>query len=475
MKGTAGIESRYEQELHRALGVVGNIAITLSAVTPASSVFIIIPFIILTAGTGAFLALVFAALIGVVMAFCWGELSAAFPIAGGDYALVWHAFRGRWGVLGAALSFATFALMLNSVAFIPAVIALGMAEYIKPILSIDTRIAGAVVCVAAALVGVLRIRTNAILTGVFLAIELTALVILTLLGVINLHPERVTNLVSTWVVGNASGGLDPVAFGVILTATAASVFAYNGYSNAVNFSEETQGSSRNIAVAILWSLVITVAAELIPTTFVLLGAPDLATVTTSPTPMTYFLQSTAGDVINTIVSLGIAIAIFNAVLAIILEFGRILYASARDRAWPGPANGWLAAVHPQYRSPWLATALVGVVGAILCLTIDLGTLITLTGASLVADYAIIALAALVGRWAGTTDGSPYRMPGWPIPPILALVALVYVTTQQSQTALLVTGGTIVIGLIYWAVYILPQGQRAWNLKEPLRDELPADV
>ena len=64
MKGTAGIESRYEQELHRALGVLGNIAITISAVTPASSVFIIIPFIILTAGTGAFLALVFAALIG---------------------------------------------------------------------------------------------------------------------------------------------------------------------------------------------------------------------------------------------------------------------------------------------------------------------------------------------------------------------------------------------------------------------------
>jgi amino acid transporter len=135
MKGTAGIESGYEQELHRALGVLGNIAITISAVTPASSVFIIIPFIILTAGTGAFLALVFAALIGVVMAFCWAELSAAFPIAGGDYALVWHAFRGRWGKLGAALSFATFALMLNSVAFIPAVIALGTAEYVKPVLA----------------------------------------------------------------------------------------------------------------------------------------------------------------------------------------------------------------------------------------------------------------------------------------------------------------------------------------------------
>ena len=121
MGAAAPGENRYEQELHRGLGIWGNIAITVSAVTPASSVFIIIPFIILAAGTGAFLALVFAAIIGVFMAFCWGELSAAFPIAGGDYALVWHAFKGPWARLGNALSFATFALMLNSVAFIPAV------------------------------------------------------------------------------------------------------------------------------------------------------------------------------------------------------------------------------------------------------------------------------------------------------------------------------------------------------------------
>ena len=54
---------------------------------------------------------------------------------------------------------------------------------------------------------------------------------------------------------------------------------------------------------------------------------------------------------------------------------------------------------------------------------------------------------------------------------LALVALAYIITQQTQTALVVAGGTILIGLIYWAIVILPQRGRAWNLKEPLRDEL----
>jgi len=461
--------SRYEQELHRGLGIWGNIAITVSAVTPASSVFIIIPFIILTAGTGAFLALVFAAIIGIFMAFCWGELSAAFPIAGGDYALVWHAFKGPWARIGNALSFATFALMLNSVAFIPAVIALGTAQYISNVVTVDTRVAGAVVCVLAAIVGILRIRTNAIVTGIFLVIELLALLILSVLGLANFHGDRIGQLFGNWVVGTPDGGLSPIAFGVILTATAAGVFAYNGYSNAVNFSEETQGSSRRIAVAILWSLVITVAAELIPTTAVLLGAPDLAKLTIDPAPMTYFLNTTANTTIDTIVSLGIALAIFNATLAIILEFGRILYSSARDRAWPGVVSSWLASVHPTFRSPWIATAVVGIVSAILCLTVDLGTLITLTGAVLVADYAMISIAALVGRSTGATDSSPYRMPWWPVPPLLALAALVYVTTQQSSTALIVTGATIAIGLVYWAVYILPQGGRAWSLRQPIHD------
>ena len=470
-KGTAYVEEKYEQELHRGLGVLGNIAITLSAVTPASSVFIIIPFLILTAGTGAFLSLVFAAIIGVFMAFCWAELSAAFPIAGGDYALVWHAFKGPWARIGNALSFATFALMLNSVAFIPAVIALGTAEYISSIVTIDTRVAGAVVCLVAAGVAILRIRTNAVITGIFLAIELAALLILTVLGIANFHPDRISTLFSGWVIGNSSGGLDPVAFGVILTTTAAAVFAYNGYSNAVNFSEETKGSSRHIATAILWSLVITVAAELIPTTAVLLGAPDLAALTTSSTPMVDFLDATASSAITTIVSLGVALAIFNATLAIILEFGRILYSASRDRAWPGVINDWLVTVHPTLKSPWVATAIVGIVSAVLCLTVDLGTLITLTGAALVMDYFLVALAALVGRQIGATSASPYRMPLWPLPPILALVALAYIITQQTQTALVVAGGTILIGLIYWAIVILPQRGRAWNLKEPLRDEL----
>jgi amino acid transporter len=461
---------RYEPELRRELSILGNVVIVLSGVTPASSVFIIVPFIILTAGTGAFLAMVFAAVIGVFMAFCWAELTTAFPITGGDYALVWHAFKGPWARLGSALSMAMLALMVATVATIPAVIALGTSQYIANIATIDTRVAGAVVCLAAGAVALLRIRTNAWITGVFLALELIALLVLTVLGLANFHGDRIGQLFGGFVVGDATGNLNPVTLAVIFAATATGIFAYNGYNSAVYYSEETKGPSRRLATAILWSLVITVAAELIPTTAVLLGAPNLAAVTASATPMIDFLNATSNNTIETLVSLGVALAIFNATIAIVLASGRILYSAARDRAWPGPVNTWLAMVHRERHVPWVATALVGILGAILSLTVDLNTLIALTGADLVAWYWLITIAAMVGRVSGATDNAPYRMPLWPLPPILAFLGTGYVALQQTTTSLLVAGATVVIGLVYWAIVILPQGGRAWNLREPLRDE-----
>ena len=451
---------RYRQELSRSISVLGNVFITLSGVTPAASVFIIAPVALAAAGSGSFLSFVFAAIVGVFMAFCWAELSAAFPIAGGDYALVWHSFKGRSAPLAGPVSFITFALYADFIAFIPATIALGAGTYFGVVANIDPRYIGAVIMIIAAGVAMLKIRFNAALTGAFLAIELAALLILVILGLS--HAHNWSSLVHP-AVGGAHGLLTPVAFSGVLALTAVAIFSYNGYANSVNFAEETSGTSRNVARAILWSLVITVAAELIPITATIVGAPSLATMTRSVVPLEYFIDATANHSLYTVVSIGIVLAIFNAVIAIVLSYGRILYSSARDRAFPGPLSRWMAYVHPSFQTPWLPTAFIGVLGAVLCLTVSLNTLVNLTGASLVADYALIAIAALVARPMRATAHSPYKMPFWPLPPLLALACLGYVFTQQTSLLLKVTLITMGVGLVYWAVVILPQRGRAWNL------------
>jgi amino acid transporter len=460
---------RYSQQLSRSIGILGNVFITLSGVTPASSVFIIAPVALVVAGSGSFLAFVFAAIVGVFMAFCWAELSAAYPIAGGDYALVWHSFKGRSSWLGGPLSFITFALYVDFIAFIPAVIALGMGTYLGVVVSVNAKVLGAIVMLVAAGIAILNIRLNAVITGVFLAIELAALAAVTILGFT--HARHGSALLHP-AVGGAHGSLQSVSFTAVLALTAVAVFSYNGYANAVNFSEETTGSSRTIAKAILWSLVITVAAELIPITAVIVGSPSIAKLSQSAVPMQYFIEATSNKTVNTIISLGVVIAILNAVIAIVLSYGRIFFSSGRDRAWPGPVNEWMTAMN-RFRSPWFPTALVGVLGAIMCLTVPLDTLVNLTGASLVADYALIAIAALFARPTGATAHGPYKMPLWPLPPLLALASLGYIFTQQTAFLLRVTLITVAIGILYWALVIAPQRGRAWNLRQaPVGGEQP---
>lgn len=455
-------EHHYKQELSRSISVLGNIFITLSGVTPAASVFIIAPVALAAAGSGSFLAFIFAAIVGVLMAFCWAELSAAFPIAGGDYALVWHSFKGKTSPLAGPMSFITFSLYADFIAFIPAVIALGAGTYFGVVANVDPRYVGAVIMILASGVAMLKVRFGAIVTGAFLTLELLALLVLTVLGLT--HAHHWGSLIHP-VVGVAHGVLAPVAFSGVLALTSVAVFSYNGYANSVNFAEETAGPSRNVARAILWSLVITVVAELIPLTATILGAPSLATMTRSAVPLQYFIEATSNHVVYDIVSIFIVLAIFNAVIAIVLSYARIMYSAARDRAFPGPINKWMASIHPKFQSPWMATMFIGILGAVLCLTVSLNTLVNLTGASLVADYAFIAIAALVARPTGATANSSYKMPWWPLPPVLALGSLAYVFTQQTSLLLRVTLITMAVGLVYWALVILPQRGRAWSLRD----------
>lgn len=458
---------RYKQDLARSIGVLGNIFITLSGVTPAASVFIIAPVALIAAGSGSFWSFVFAAIVGVFMAFCWAELSSAYPIAGGDYALVWHSFKGKAKPLAGPLSFITFALYLDFIAFIPATIALGAGTYFAVVANIDPRYVGAAIMIIAGAIAILKIRFNALLTGICLGIELAALLILTVLGLSHAHHWGA--LIHP-VVGSSHGLLAPVAFSGILSLTAVAVFSYNGYANAVNFSEETAGPSRNIARAILWSLVITVLAELIPLTATIVGAPNLATFTQSAVPLQYFIDATSNSALYDVISIGICLAILNAVIAIILGYARIMYSSARDRAFPGPLNKWVSDIHPRFKSPWIATAFIGILGAALCLGVSLNTLVNLTGASLVADYALIAIAAIAARITGATRHASYKMPLWPAAPLLALASLGYVFTQQTRLLLEVTLITMAIGLVYWLLVIRPQQGKAWNLLDASTDE-----
>ena len=443
--------------------------ITLSAVTPASSVFIIIPAVLLSVGGASFIAFVLAAIVGIFMAYCYAELSSAFPIAGGEYS-----FTAR--VLGKASGFALFLMNAVSIIFIIGVIALGTGQYLSAAVSgTNSKWVGVAVIVFCALIAVLNIRTNAWITGTFLVIELAALVVLCALGFFHVT-QPISSLFHAQTLGG-NGVLKGVASGLVMSQMATAIFAYNGYGAAVYYSEETRNASRGIGRVVMWSLAITVLAELVPMTAVLLGTPSMKGLLGSSAPMEYFVTARGGVGLNKVVSLAIAIAIINAVVAITLQGGRTLFGAARDLAFPDRISKFLSYVHPKLQTPVPATLFVGGVAAVVAAFVPINALIIATGATVVAVYLFVALAAIVGRRNGTTSHTLYKMPWWPLPPVLVILTLVYVTYEvwkSNPWQVAIAAIALGVGYVYYYGYLYARRATRWTMPLAPRDAHATD-
>ncbi|MGH7022420.1 MAG: APC family permease [Caulobacteraceae bacterium] len=457
----------------RSMKIVGVLLLTLSAVTPASSVFVILPSVIQQAGSGALVSLIGAAVVSLAMAFVYAELASAWPLAGGEYAMA-----------GRALGpFVGFVLMgANTVAYtlVPPVLGLGAASYLAVVWpgAPAVPIAAAMIALGT-LLGILNIRLNAWVTGLFLVVEALALVVVAALGFS--HPARPALAVLTHpVIAGAHGALAPApAIAIGLSVTVA-IFAYNGYGAAVYFSEEMHEAPRRIARTILLALAITLALEFLPTAAVVLGAPDLSALIRSPNPFGDFVAAVGGRALAVAVSLGVALAIVNAVIASLLINARILFASGRDRAWHGAVNGAFTRLHPRFASPWIATLATGAAGVGACF-IPFHLLLVLNGMAVVATYISLCAAAVVARLSGASAHAPYRMPLFPLAPAVGLVALAGVVAANwsdpdvGRPSLIATLAVMILFALY---YLLRRsaGGLAWTLTGPvLSPQLTTDT
>jgi amino acid transporter len=369
-------------------------AITLAVIGPAASVFAIGSVALGQQGSGAFLAFLIAAVISGCLAVGWAELGALYPTAGGLYGIVARVLGRRAGFLALTLQLALFVI-------VPSAFALAAGQYLAAVWpAINPRAAALVLLAAATALAVAGIRFNAAVTAALLALELAAILVVSTLGLANADWSLAGTLVDPRVYA-ADGQAAPASLRTLLAGVVLGLGAYAGYGGAVIFSEETRGPRRGIAHAVLGALGIAVVAELLAITAALLGAPSQAQLTTAPAPMSYLIRSLGGDRLVTIVTLALVATFFNILLAGLLEYARILYSSARDRAWPAALSRVLGRIHPRIRTPVVATLAIGVAA------------LTLT--------AIWSVGSSSPAWSGPTacPCGPcrrwWRWPAWPSP------------------------------------------------------------
>jgi amino acid transporter len=443
--------------------VAGNMTITLSVIGPAASVFAIGSIALRLQGSGAFLAFLAAALISGCLAVGWAELGALYPTAGGLYGIVGRVLGRRAGFLALTLQLALFVL-------VPSAFALAAGQYLNAVWpTISPRTTALVLLAVAAGLTVTGIRFNAAVTAALLALELAIILVVSALGFAHADWSLADTLIDPRVYA-ADGGVAPTSLGTLLAGVVLGLGAYAGYGGAVILSEETRGPRRGIARAVLGALGVAVLAELLAITAALLGAPSQAELTTAAAPMSYLVRSLGGDRLVTIVTLALVATFFNIVLAVLLEYARILYSSGRDLAWPARLSRPLGHIHPRTRTPVVASLAIGAAALTLTAVSDYAATVTFASLTVVVTFALIAASAMVSRLREPGLVRPYRMPLWPLPPMVALAGVAVTVVLQTGRDLAIVAGIIAAGVLYDAVYLRPRRDTHWILLEPLVDE-----
>jgi len=446
-------------KLQRILSSPEVLLLTISALSPTVSVFVGGNAVLHLAGSGAAIAFLLGGIFSASFGLLYAEIGAAFPGAGGMYPSIVKLLGARWAfpyvVMTAPLVFPTLAFS-----------ALGFADYVRtlipslPILAITFTS-----LFAAATISVLNIKRSAHLTSVFLAIEIAGLAVVTVLAATHVrqslfevltHPQM---LVPAHVASKS--GVQPSSVLAMALATVSGIWASAGANWALFFAEDMQDVQQRIGRVTAWAGAIAALTISVPMILIVMAIDDYPAMLSAEAPIAALVGHLGGPVVGTLISIGVATAIFNALIATFMGNSRFLYASGRDGIWPRPINRVLAFVHPRYHSTLGASGAMLVIGGLCALLSERSLLILISGNLI--DYVLISAAVIVGRRRALT-GHYFKAPLHPLVPLFGMFVMIasviadWLDADAGRPSMILLGSVFVAALVYFEFRLRQTGQ-----------------
>ncbi|MER6464989.1 amino acid permease [Streptomyces sp. NPDC001288] len=361
-------EFGYPQELHRSLGRYASFAAGFSFISVLTTVFQFFAFGYAFGGPVFFWAWP-AVLAGqLLVAGCFAELAARYPISGAIY---------QWSSRLSNPSFGWFAGWIMVIGQVVVVAAAALAlQMVLPALwsgfqligtdpaptsadgAANAAVLGVVLLVLTTLVNVLDNRVMSLVNRVGVTAEIIGAVLIVVL--LLTHSKRSPGI--TFHTGtSAEGGL----LGALLVGSFTAAYVMIGFDSAGEMSEETHQPRRTAPRTILTALG---SAGLLGGLVVLgglLAAPSLTDGRLGVDGLSYVLTSSLGDGVGRVLLADVVVAVAVATLAIQTAASRMLFSMARDGQLP--FAGRLARVNPRTGMPGAPAVVVGVLAAALLL------------------------------------------------------------------------------------------------------------
>ena len=351
-------EFGYPQQLHRTMGRFASFAAGFSFISVLTTVFQLFSFGYSFAGPAFFWTWPLVLGGQLLVAACFAELAARYPISGAIYqwatrlgGALYGWFTGWLMVIGQIVVVTAAALALQVV--LPAVWSGFQLLGGDPALTTGTGAANAVVLGAAlitltTLVNVVGIRLMSVVNSIGVTAELTGIALIAVL--LFTHSERTPTVVLH--TGGQSGYLWAFLVGSFTAA-----YVMIGFDSAGEMSEETVDPRRTAPRTILGALAAAGLGGGLLLLGALLAAPSLTDGRLATEGMSYVLTSTLGDVPGRLLLADVAVAVCVGTLAMQTAGARMIFSMARDGVLPFSRR--LAHVSPRTGTPHLPALVTG--------------------------------------------------------------------------------------------------------------------
>jgi amino acid transporter len=428
--------------LTRRIGLPSAVALNMMDMIGVGP-FLTLPLVIAAAGSRF---AVWAWILGAAIALCDGlvcaELGAAFPEAGGSYAFLRQIYgahgAGRW------ISFLYVWQLSFSAPLSIASGCIGLATFLAyiwkplqmaPVAALPslhgTNLVAAAACL---LVTALLYRNLSSITR--LAWLLFGGVLITLAAVITSGIVTGNAIAGTgsWQLQNLIGWPAMSLLPALAQATLFTCYDFWGYYNICFLGAEVRRPEKTIPRAILISILV-VAAFYVAMNLAVLPAigpvSTQAAAAIAPSRLALvadIAQSAFGHHAGQILATLILWSAFSSVFSLLLGYSRVPYAAALD----GNYFSGLAAIHPRHNIPHRSLIALGLVATVFCFFSLKEVITLLVVVRILLQFLLQQIGVMWLRWKQPDLPRPFRIPLFPLPPLLAIAGFLFVLAYRPN-------------------------------------------
>jgi APA family basic amino acid/polyamine antiporter len=384
------------------------------------------------AGNALWLSFLISALVSSFTGMSYMELVSMFQVAAAEYVYVKNAFKND--LLAFIVGWFTFSVSIIAAS----AVSLGFASYFHALFNMP---------IIPAAIGLIAIMSFISFWGIVESTKIN--VIFTLIEVIGL----------VFIVGIAffSGSIGsvnylemPTGLTGVFSAAALIFFAYIGFEDLANITEEVKDAKRNVPIALITSVIITSVIYILVSISVV-SLADWKELGSSSAPLALAASTVMGNQAFWAMSIIALFATANTVLICLIVGSRAIYGMSSDGSLPKA----FSKIHEARGTPWIATLTVMLFSILFAAIGNIKTVASITDFGVFFIFIFVNLSAIVLRYrlpnAEREFKTPLNIGKFPLIPFFGLLSALFLVMHLTLESLIVSAALIIISII---VYII---------------------